>query len=229
MNKQVSEIRMAPAFYNGGFRLFDNTSALYPVFDLDADSEDIFEGSDVTTALSKFEFSNLLGNRLMLNFSLELPQDASSIYRTLFNKTSGYYNRQIFATTTNGAGTGITTLVLNSGAPNIDDYFNGTIVKGLTGGSVLITDYVGSTRTATLASSRSWTSALAVTFEIQPNIKTILAVSTDSDANNFVYYNIKRKTYGFSKKSTISTQKVGLSLSSVLMYEAIPESFAVLL
>ena len=174
---QETQIRIAPAFYNGDFRLFDNTSALYSVGNVFARPDDIFEGSALTSTVSKFDFSNLLGYRLLVDFDLEVPYDASGTWFSLFNKTSGSYNRTVFSDGIASA-TGSGTTIQFAGTPLVDDWLNGTIVKGLTGGDVLITDYVGATRTATLESSRSWVNPTLVTFELQRNIKTLLAVAT---------------------------------------------------
>ena len=114
---QETQIRIAPAFYNGDFRLFDNTSALYSVGNVFARPDDIFEGSALTSTVSKFDFSNLLGYRLLVDFDLEVPYDASGTWFSLFNKTSGSYNRTIFSdsiASATGSGTSIASGIIST-------------------------------------------------------------------------------------------------------------------
>ena len=227
ITRLTAQIRIAACWYNGGYRLFNNTSALYKVFNARFFPSDIFDGSPVTDTLQKVDLSNLFGYRLNASFNLTLPKDTSGLFRDLFNQTSGGYNRTVFSDICNADETGSTALALVN-APNIDDYFNGTVVSGLVGGDVLVTDYVGATKTATLASARTWSLADAVTFSIRPNYKTLLAVSTDTDAANFVYYNILSRTYAVNREKTLNRQEVGLTLSSVDPYAEIPDSFEIL-
>jgi hypothetical protein len=226
--KQVSQSRLAHGFYNGDFRYFDNgTGADFDVFNLDCKAVPIFEGSKVTTALNKFEFSNFLGYRLSAEFSLELPRDASGTWRTFFDSLGSLVNRTVETGTADGLSAGSTTLVINSGVSTTNDWFNGLLVSGLTGGDVVITDYVGGTLTATLAASRTWADNAPLTFKIQPNFKTLIAFSPDTATANMIFYNIQNVEYGINRDLTINKNIISLSLSSVELQNSVPDGFTI--
>jgi hypothetical protein len=229
ISRQETAIRLVHAFYNGGFRTFDNgTGADFNVYNADFKAIPIFEGSAVTTSVNKFEFSNFLGYRLQANFTLELPEDPSSVYRNFFDVFGSMVNRTVETGTANGAGAAVTALVINSGVSAVNDWFNGVLVSGLTGGDVVITDYVGGTLTATLASARTWSNGAALTFKIQPNFKTLVGMATDNDSANLIYYNISDVSYGITREFTINKNIISLSLSSVELQNTIPDSFTVI-
>ena len=228
ISKQVSQSRLAHGFYNGDFRYFDNaTGANFDVFNLDCKAKEIFEGSKVTTALNKFEFSNFLGFRLFVDFTLELPKDTSGTWRDFFDELGSLVNRTVETGTANGGSAGSTTLVINAGVSSVDDWFNGLLVSGLTGGDVVITDYVGGTLTATLAASRTWSNSDALTFKIQPNFKTLIAFSPDTETANMLFYNVVGIEYGFNRDLTINKNMISLSLSSVELQDTLPDSFTI--
>jgi hypothetical protein len=135
--------------------------------------------------------------------------------------------QDFFAVTTNGTGTGSTALILTSGAPAVDDYFNGMIVSGLTGGDVMIIDYDGSTLTATLASARTWTNALALTVKVMPNLPIVLGVSMDDTDGNIIYYNLQGGMYGIDRQFTLGRQKISIELRGVNDAQTISDSFRI--
>jgi hypothetical protein len=147
--------------------------------------------------------------------------------RALLNKLSGKYVQNFYAVTTSGTGTGSTTLVLTAGAPDVNDYFNGMRISGLTGGDVFITDYVGASRTATLASARDWTNALALTVKVLPNLPIVLGVSLDDDTANIIYYNLMGGAYGIARQLTVGSQRVSMELEGVLDVQDIDDSFRI--
>jgi hypothetical protein len=135
--------------------------------------------------------------------------------------------QDFYAVTTSGTGTGITAHVLTSGAPATDDYFNGMRISGLTGGDVVITDYVGSTRTATLASARTWTNALALTVKVTPSLPIVIGVSMDDTTGNILYYNLIGGAYGIDRQMTLGRQRVSMNLEGVMDVQNIDDSFRI--
>jgi hypothetical protein len=215
--------------YNGAYRAFENYPASFDAWNVNADNKpEWIEGSPVTTALSGYKRANRLSYRPTLSIDLNNTYGTSATnLRTLLNKLSGKYVQDFFAVTTDGTGTGSTTLVLTSGAPATDDYFNGMRVSGLTGGDVFITDYVGATRTATLASARDWTNALALTVKVLPNLPIVLGVSIDDDTANIIYYNIMGGVYGIERQLTVGSQRVSMGLEAVIDVQNIDDSFRI--
>jgi len=226
---QVSAIKMGVYAYNGAYRAFENYPASFDAWNVNADNKpEWIEGSPVTTALSGYKRANRLSYRPTLSIDLNNTYGTSATnLRTLLNKLSGKYVQDFFAVTTDGTGTGSTTLVLTSGAPATDDYFNGMRVSGLTGGDVFITDYVGATRTATLASARDWTNALALTVKVLPNLPIVLGVSIDDDTANIIYYNIMGGVYGIERQLTVGSQRVSMGLEAVIDVQNIDDSFRI--
>lgn len=228
-SKQVTACKIGVYAYNGGYRAYEG----YPV-DIDTWNVDgiarpeWLEGSSSTRALSGYLRANSLSYRSSLRIDLDnsLPGTATTI-RTLFNKLSSKYVQDFYAVTTNGAGTGSSTLVLTNAAPNVDDYFNGMIVSGLTGGDVRITDYVGATRTATLAANRTWTNGNALTVKVQPNLPTVIGASVDTDAGNIIYYTITDASFGILREMTIGRQRAVIELVAVNDSQTIPDGFRI--
>ena len=226
---QVSAIKMGVYAYNGAYRAFEGYPISFDTWNVNADNRpEWIEGSPVTTALSGYKRANRLSYRPTLSIDLDNTYGTSATnLRTLLNKLSGKYVQNFYAVTTSGTGTGSTTLVLTAGAPAVDDYFNGMRISGLTGGDVFITDYVGSTRTATLASARDWTNALALTVKVLPNLPIVLGVSLDDDTGNIIYYNIIGGVYGIARQLTVGSQRVSMELEGVLDVQDIDDSFRI--
>jgi hypothetical protein len=227
--KQVTEVKIGVYAYNGGYRAFEGYPIDLSTWNVDGMvSPEWFEGSAHTRALSGYLRANSLSYRPKLRLDLDnsLPASATVI-RNLMNKISSKYVQTFYAVTTSGTGTGITALVLTSGAPNVDDYFNGMIISGLTGGDVRVTDYVGSTRTATLAAARTWTNANALTVKVQPNLPILIGCSIDTDAGNILYYTIEDASYGILREMTVGRQRATIALLGVNDVQDIPDGFRI--
>jgi hypothetical protein len=227
--KQVTAVKMGVYAYNGAYRAFEGYPISFDTWNINAENKpEWVEGSPVTVALSGYKRANRLSYRPTLSIDLDNSYGTSATnLRTLLNKLSGKYVQDFFAVTTSGTGTGITALVLTSGAPATDDYFNGMRISGLTGGDVIITDYVGTTRTATLASARTWTNALALTVKVTPSLPIVLGVSLDDTTGNIIYYNLMGGAYGIERQMTIGKQRVSMNLEGVMDAQNIDESFRI--
>jgi hypothetical protein len=225
--KQVTAVKMGVYAYNGAYRAFEGYPISFDTWNINAENKpEWVEGSPVTAALSGYKRANRLSYRPTLSIDLDNSYGTSATnLRALLNKLSGKYVQDFYAVTTSGTGTGITALVLTSGAPDTDDYFNGMRISGLTGGDVVITDYVGSTRTATLASARTWTNALALTVKVTPSLPIVLGVSLDDTTGNIIYYNIMGGAYGIERQMTIGRQRVSMNLEGVMDAQNIDDSF----
>jgi hypothetical protein len=225
--KQVTAVKMGVYAYNGAYRAFEGYPISFDTWNINAENKpEWVEGSPVTVALSGYKRANRLSYRPTLSIDLDNSYGTSATnLRALLNKLSGKYVQDFFTVTTSGTGTGITALVLTSGAPSTDDYFNGMRISGLTGGDVIITDYVGATRTATLASARTWTNALALTVKVTPSLPIVLGVSLDDTTGNIIYYNIMGGAYGIERQMTIGRQRVSMNLEGVMDAQTIDDSF----
>lgn len=225
--KQVTAVKMGVYAYNGAYRAFDGYPISFDTWNINAENKpEWVEGSPVTVALSGYKRANRLSYRPTLSIDLDNSYGTSATnLMALLNKLSGKYVQDFYAVTTSGTGTGITALVLTSGAPDTDDYFNGMRISGLTGGDVVITDYVGATRTATLASARTWTNALALTVKVTPSLPIVLGVSLDDTTGNIIYYNIMGGAYGIERQMTIGRQRVSMNLEGVMDAQTIDDSF----
>jgi hypothetical protein len=225
--KQVTAVKMGVYAYNGAYRAFEGYPISFDTWNINAENKpEWVEGSPVTVALSGYKRANRLSYRPTLSIDLDNSYGTSATnLRALLNKLSGKYVQDFYAVTTSGTGTGITALVLTSGAPDTDDYFNGMRISGLTGGDVVITDYVGATRTATLASARTWTNALALTVKVTPSLPIVLGVSLDDTTGNIIYYNIMGGAYGIERQMTIGRQRVSMNLEGVMDAQNIDDSF----
>lgn len=227
--KQVTDCRIGVYAYNGGYRAFEGYPVDLSTWNVDGMCKpEWFEGSPTTRALSGYLRANSLSYRPSLRIDLDnsLPASATTI-RNLLNKISSKYTQDFYAVTTNGTGTGITALVLSSGAPATDDYFNGMLISGLTGGDVLITDYVGATRTATLTAARTWTNALALTVKVQPNLPIVIGAALDTDSANILYYTIADASYGILREMTVGRQRAVIELLGVNDVKEIPDGFRI--
>jgi len=215
--------------YNGDYRAFEGYPISFDTWNINAENKpEWIEGSPVTVALSGYKRANRLSYRPTLSIDLDNSYGTSATnLRTLLNKLSGKYVQDFYAVTTNGTGTGSTTLVLTSGAPSTDDYFNGMRISGLTGGDAVITDYVGATRTATLSASRTWTNALSLTVKVTPSLPIVLGVSLDDTTGNIIYYNITGGAYGIERQMTIGKQRVSMNLEGVMDTQNIDDSFRI--
>jgi hypothetical protein len=188
---------------------------------------EFLDGKPFTEALSGFTYSNAEGYRLILDFNVNNIYDsADQIYlRSLFNQFASFEQRTVWATTANGAGTSVTSLVLQSDAPTIDDYFNGAVITSLAGGDVVITDYVGSNRTATLASAKTWLNGATITIKVNANFPTILGAAINDESSDVQYFNIESNIYGIMREFTIGRQMISARWKSVERLATIPESF----
>jgi hypothetical protein len=230
--KQVTAVKMGVYAYNGAYRAFEGYPISFDTWNINAENKpEWVEGSPVTVALSGYKRANRLSYRPTLSIDLDNSYGTSATnLRTLLNKLSGKYVQDFFAVTTSGTGTGSTSLVITSALPATsasDDYFNGMRISGLTGGDVVITDYVGSTQTATLASARTWTNALALTVKVTPSLPIVLGVSLDDTTANIIYYNIMGGAYGIERQMTIGRQRVSMNLEGVMDAQTIDDSFRI--
>jgi hypothetical protein len=227
--KQVTAVKMGVYAYNGAYRAFEGYPISFDAWNINADNKpEWIEGSPVTVALSGYKRANRLSYRPTLSIDLDNSYGTSATnLRTLLNKLSGKYVQDFFAVTTSGTGTGITALVFTSGAPATDDYFNGMRISGLTGGDVIITDYVGSTRTATLASARTWTNGNALTVKVTPSLPIVLGVSMDDTTGSILYYNLIGGAYGIDRQMTLGRQRVSMNLEGVMDVQNIDDSFRI--
>lgn len=227
--KQVTACKIGVYAYNGGYRAFEGYPIDLPTWNVDGMvSPEWFEGSPHTRALSGYLRANSLSYRPKLRLDLDnsLPATAT-IIRALLNKISSKYVQNFYALTTNGTGTGATFLVFTSGAPATDDYFNGMIISGLAGGDVAVTDYVGSTRTATLASARTWTNGLSVTAKVQPNLPIVIGCSIDDTSDDILYYTIEDASFGILREMTLGRQRATISLLGVNDVQDVPDGFRI--
>jgi hypothetical protein len=228
--KQVTAVKMGVYAYNGAYRAFEGYPLSFDTWNINAENKpEWVEGSPVTVALSGYKRANRLSYRPTLSIDLDNSYGTSATnLRALLNKLSGKYVQDFFAVTTSGTGTGSTSLVITSALPATgasDDYFNGMRISGLTGGDVIISNYDGATQTATLASARTWTNALALTVKVTPSLPIVLGVSLDDTTANIIYYNIMGGAYGIERQMTIGRQRVSMNLEGVMDAQTIDDSF----
>jgi len=229
--KQEDSVKIGLFWYNGAYRAFE----AYPltsleVWNLKADAVmEFLNGQPFTEALSGFIYSNAESYRLMVEFDVNnqpnLVQTLS--WQSIFNQLVTTVQRPVWATTANGAGTSVTSLVLASDAPTVDDYFNGAVITSLAGGDVIITDYVGSTRTCTLASAKTWLNGATITIQINPNFPTIIGLAISDNTSDVQYYNLESNLLGMIREFTIGRQMISVKLKSVERVNTIDESFIV--
>jgi hypothetical protein len=227
--KQVTACEIGVYAYNGGYRAFEGYPIDLPTWNVDGMVvPEWFEGSPHTRALSGYLRANSLSYRPKIRLDLDnsLPATAT-IIRNLLNKISSKYTQTFYAVTSSGSAIGGTALTLTSGAPAVDDYFNGMIISGLTGGDVIVTDYVGSTRIATLAQARTWTNALALTVKVQPNLPIVIGCSIDDSSDDLLYYTIEDASFGILREMTIGRQRATISLLGVNDVQDIPDGFRI--
>jgi hypothetical protein len=231
--KQVTAVKMGVYAYNGSYRAFEGYPISFDTWNINAENKpEWVEGSPVTVALSGYKRANRLSYRPTLSIDLDNSYGTSATnLRTLLNKLSGKYVQDFYAVTTSGTsgGSPSTTLVITSALPATgasDDYFNGMRISGLGGGGdVIISNYDGATRTATLASARTWTNGNALTVKVTPTLPIVLGVSLDDTTGNIIYYNIMGGAYGIERQMTIGKQRVSMNLEGVMDAQTIDDSF----
>jgi len=228
--RQETQVKIGLYIYNGGYRAFEGYPVSLEVWNITANAEmEFMDGQPVTQALDGYEYGNAEGYRLLVSFDLSNIYDSAdqTAWRTLFGLLAGQYDRTVWTTTANGAGAGITSLVLQSDAPTTDDYFNNLYVTSLSGGDVKITDYTGASRTCTLASAKTWLSGDGITIKARPNFQTLIGLSVTDDAADIIYYNLDSNLFGILRELTIGRQVITVNLRSVDRSATIPESFLV--
>jgi len=235
ITRQVSVVNMIPAYNNGvGYFAFDGSATskyLFKAWNVNAEWVPEFYGSETDVALSGRLRSNFRGYRLKASLQLDNSTEGNKIL-DLFNTLSRGYPRTVYPLVTNGTGAASLSLVLSASAPNVNDYFNNLFISGLTGGDVVVTDYVGSTRTATLQSARTWATALAVSAVLKQNFATHIlfdiegtsATYTDADLIPCV---VSSNNFSLARQSTIHQQRISIEVSSVELFKEIPDSYRV--
>lgn len=228
--RQETAVKIGAYIYNGGYRAFEGYPVSLDVWNLDCQAQMEFQnGTAFVAALSGFEYSNAEGYRLLAGFDLANIYDLTDqqAWQTLFNLLASQEDRTFWTTTANGAGTGSTSLVLQSDAPTTNDYFNGLFVTDLAGGEVRITDYDGASRTATLASAKTWLNGASITIKAKPNFPTLIGLAVTDDTADLQYYNIESNAFGAIRELTINRQVLNVRLRSVERLNSVPNSFVV--
>jgi hypothetical protein len=233
ITRQITVVNMIPAFFNGaGYFAFEGSVTsdyLFKAWNLTAEWTPEYYGGQVDQSLSGRLRSNFRGYRLKLTLQLDNSTESGKL-RNLFNRLSAGYDRDFYVVVANTTASS-TSLVLTSDAPSANDYFNGLLVTGLSANAI-ITDYVGSTRTATITPSRSWNSSDILTIKIQPNFSTLVLVDIEGTSSTYTDTDlipcvVLANNYGVSRQSTIQQQRVGIELQSVELYKEIPDSYRI--
>jgi len=227
-NRQELNVKIGAYIYNGGYRAFEGYPVSLEVWNVDARAEmEFMDGQAVTQALDGFEYSNLEGYRLLVSMDVNNINDSTdqATWKTLFNLLPSQFDRTFWTTTANGAGTGTASLVLQSDAPTTNDYYNGAVVTDLAGGEVVITDYDGASRTATLASAKTWLNGATITIKVRPNFATLLGVAVNDESADINYYAVEGNVFGILREFTIGRQQISIRLRSVERQATVPESF----
>jgi len=230
--KQEQSVKIGVYLYNGGFREFEGYPIDLECWNLQARGEvEFMGGKTVATALDGYEYSNADGYRLYVSMTLDslykLTEKLS--WKSIFNLLSGQYDKTFATLVTNGTGTGATSLIFTSAASSVDDFYNGLQVSaGLTAGnSVIITDYVGATRTATLQSVATWSNAVNLTITAQPNLQRVIGLSLTGETADILYYNVDGNLLGVNRDFTVNNQILNLKLRSVDRYSELPQSYVI--
>jgi hypothetical protein len=228
--RQEQTVKIGAYIYNGGYRAFSGYPVEIELWNVDAKANIEFtNGKAVTSALDGFEYSNQEGYRLSVNADVNNLYDLTDqgVWRSLFQLFAGEYDKTFATVVTNGTGSGITTLVLTNAASDVDDFYNGLqISAGLSSGNgVIITDYVGASRTATLSAVATWSNGVNLTITAQPNIQRVIGLSITNETADIIYYNLNGNAFGLLREFTMGKSVINFSLRSVERYSTIPDSY----
>jgi hypothetical protein len=228
--KQEQSVKIGVYLYNGGFRAFEGYPIDLECWNLQARSEiEFMGGKTIATALDGYEYSNADGYRLYVSATLDslykLTEKLS--WKSIFNLLSGQYDKTFATLVTSGTGSSDPIITFTSAASAVDDFYNGLqISAGLSSGNgVIITDYVGATRQATLQSTASWSNGVNLTITAQPNLQRVIGLSLTGETADILYYNIDGNALGVNRDFTIGNQILNMKFRSVDRYSEIPQSF----
>ena len=221
--KQVKEIQMGAFIFNGApgnqvaFREFQGYPVLFEVWNVDFMYQSDFLGGAVTSALTGYNRGNPMGHRPQCRINLRntLPSESEAI-RSLLNLFSSRYDRIFWNFSGGISSVSGTSATLPSAAPNVSNFFVGTVLRNHTLGQERVIIAYSSSRIATLDSSVSgWSSGHNYRVMVRPNFPTILGVSTDDTSGNISFYNIDSSTFGINRELTVGNQIIQLNLTGV--------------
>ena len=172
----------------------------------------------------------MLGFRAQASLDLNnsFPSYSNTI-RALLNKLPSQYDRLFYpnsGTVLSGT-TSVSnkTVVITSGV-QVNNTYTGLNLYNLdTDETRRITNYVGSTRVATLAGENltGWGSGDEIQVLVPPSYPTIVGVSPDANEANIEYFNVSSNTFGIQRELTIGIQSINLELRGVLRKETVPD------
>jgi hypothetical protein len=230
--KQEANVKIGVYLYNGGYRPFTGYPISLECWNLSARPDlEFMGGKDVAQALDGFEYGNGEGYRLIVSATVDNLYSLSekTSWRSIFELLAGSYDKTFGTVVTSGTGSSITSLVLSGAASATNDYYNGLeISAGLSAGNgVIITDYDGATKTATLSGNASWSNGVTLTLTAQPNLQRFIGLSLTGEDADILYYNVSGNLFGMVREFTINKQLINIGLRSVTRYSTIPDSFII--
>lgn len=229
-SKQVFQVRIGAYVYKlGGYIAFEGFPKTIDCWNLDIQYQPDFLGESVQQALTGYERGGTMGWRAIANVDLDntSPSESTKIL-SLLNVMQSQYNRLFYPETGNVlAGTvGASTVVITDGV-QVNNTYTGLDVYNITRQQTRrITNYVGSTRVATLDSSiPSWVAGDQIQIYAPPAYPTIIGLSPDGSDNNIEYFNIEGgSNFGIQRQLTIGTQSINIQLRGVERKQTIPDN-----
>lgn len=228
-SKQVSSVKIGAFIYNGAYRAFSGYPISLPIWNVSYVSKADFLTNPVTRSLDGFERGNPMGWRTEVTVSLDNTKATNSnLIRALLSLMSSQYARTFFTTTVGTVAAN--TIVITNGVQT-DDYYNGLIaVNDTLTQSIRITDYVGSTRVATLEATPSPVWVLGNTLRIvaRSNYPTVLGISPDDDPAKVIFCNLLDGTFGIERQLTVGNQVIQMNLTEVERKQDINDELRIL-
>lgn len=230
--KQILQVRIGAYVYKlDGYVAFTGQPNNIDCWNIDIVYEPDFLGDVSQQALTGYERGGTMGWRAVANVDLNnsRPAEATKIL-TLLNSMQSQYNR-LFYPASGSVAAGTTsqvnkTVVITNGVQN-NNYYTGLDLYNLDRQQTRrITNYVGSTRVATVSGDiGSWVAGDQIQVYVPPAYPTIIGLSPDTNANNIEYFNIQGgSSFGINRELTIGTQSINIQLRGVERKQTIPDA-----
>jgi hypothetical protein len=228
-SKQIQQVRIgAYVFKLGGYVPFAGFPINIDSWNVNINYTPDFLGDALQQALTGYERGGTMGWRAIANIDLNntRPAQATEILK-LLNVMQSQFNRQFYPQTgTVNAGTASSSTVVITNGVQINNHYTGLILFNTAENEgYKITDYVGSTRVATLNGNTSTWSGDPIQVLVPPAYPTIIGLAPDTNDNNIEFYNIESgSTFGIQRELTIGTQSISFQLRGVQRKQIIPDN-----
>jgi hypothetical protein len=227
--KQILQVRIgAYVFKLGGYVPFAGFPVNIDCWNIDINYTPDFLGDAIQQALTGYERGGTMGWRAIANIELNNTTSAQATeILKLLNVMQSQFNRQFYPQTgTVSAGTVTSSTVVITNGVQINNHYTGLILFNTAENEgYKITDYVGSTRVATVDGNTTTWSGDPIQVLVPPAYPTIIGLAPDTNDNNIEFYNIESgTTFGIQRELTVGLQSIGFQLRGVQRKQIIPDN-----